>query len=251
MDGLNPQGSDYITPLPAAANRQVIGTLGGGRSASVIVYSAESGNVRISWITSDGVENARTASVEGGKVTVISLGDIPDNAKALQVESDTGISAVAVSSTGTPEQGDFAFIPSQAPASHSAVAIPDKAGGTLTVTNTGQDDAEVTVSGYGPAGSYAGSKNITVKAGTSQVFASSDIAENAAVLTMDTGKGAAGSSAGTASGASQRRAAVTMSLAVTVKDVSDASVNGISALNAASLDPSSQNVAVRNGIVVR
>lgn len=75
-----------------------------------------------------------------------------------------------MSSTGTPEQGDFAFIPSQAPASHSVVAIPDKAGGTLTVTNTGQDDAEVTVSGYGPAGSYAGSKNITVKAGTSQVL---------------------------------------------------------------------------------
>lgn len=251
MDGLNPQGSDYITPLPAAANRQVIGTLGGGRSASVIVYSAESGNVRISWITSDGVENARTASVEGGKVTVVSLGDIPDNAKALQAESDTGISAAAVSSTGTPEQGDFAFIPSQAPASHSVVAIPDKAGGTLTVTNTGQDDAEVTVSGYGPAGSYAGSKNITVKAGTSQVFAPSDIAENAAVLTVDTGKSAADSSAGTASRASQRRAAITMSLAVTVKDVSDASVNGISALNAASLDPPSQNVAVRNGIVVR
>lgn len=68
---------------------------------------------------------------------------------------------------------------------------------------------------------------------------------------MDAGKSTAGSSAGTASGASQRRAAVTMSLAVTVKDVSEASVNGISALNAASLDPPSQNVAVRNGIVVR
>ncbi|NMM99538.1 hypothetical protein G1C96_0115 [Bifidobacterium sp. DSM 109958] len=188
MNGLTPQGNDYVTAAAAASRTLAIPGVAGSIGARVLMYAEQGGHASVSWIGADGATNATAIDFEGQRVTVVDLGTPPAGATGVRIDADADVQAAVVASAGGGQggQSDFAVIGAGAAATVSAVAVPDQTDGTLYAVNATGDQTVVTVDAFDASGRSIGSRELTVAGGAGVAVALSDLgAQTAAVRLTD------------------------------------------------------------------
>ena len=74
MDGLNPQGIDYIPPVSQSSSDAVIPSVREGDAVWVTVRAEETASVTVSWLTAQGTTAADEGQLDAGRVTMFDLG---------------------------------------------------------------------------------------------------------------------------------------------------------------------------------
>ncbi|KAB8292743.1 DUF5719 family protein [Bifidobacterium avesanii] len=186
MNGLTPQGNDYVLDSPDAAQRIAIAGVQGAQGVKVLLLAQEGTSVDLSWITANGLASAQTVSLEGGRAQVADLGAPPADAIGVGVTADAGVTASAVlTRSGDGGQADFAVVAGGSPAASSAVAVPEQVDATVNVTNATRDAASATVSAYDADGKLLGERKIDLTANGAASFAASELGQGVAALRMD------------------------------------------------------------------
>lgn len=177
MDGLTPKGSDFVMPLGAADTSNLIPSVRKGDKATLYLYSAKNTTVRASWVSGDGLISMDSYDVKGQQVSAIDLGDVPSDVSGIQLDSDDSFSAEAkVTVSGSGGQEDFAILPSMAPTTRSAVALPSHYDASITLANTSTSDTTATVAFMDDDGSMQQGRQVTIKANSAKTVDAEGIA---------------------------------------------------------------------------
>ena len=108
MDGLNPQGIDYIPPVSQSSSDAVIPSVREGDAVWVTVRAEETASVTVSWLTAQGTTAADEGQLDAGRVTMFDLGEAPEHTLGVVIESDAAVNAMALAERGGDDgQSDF------------------------------------------------------------------------------------------------------------------------------------------------
>ena len=146
MDGLNPQGIDYITPVSQSSSDAVIPSVRERDAVRVTVRAEESASVTVSWLTAQGTTAADEGQLDAGRVTMFDLGEAPEHTLGVVIESDAAVNVMAFAERGGDDgQSDFTVALPGTAAAASAVAVPSDTRGELTVANVSGERTSVTM----------------------------------------------------------------------------------------------------------
>lgn len=247
MDGLNPNGSDYVTASAAASTTQVMPTVASLGTVTVALFSMDDAMVDVSWLTKSGRTQAQQVKVYSQQVTLVDLGAVPDGAYALEATSDSAITAQAIGTRDGGKQSDFAISGSQESARVFGVALPGNLTATLVLSNSSDADITTALTGYDASGKKVGATTMKVTAGGAAVLDPAKLGTGAAMVIVSDSDAAssAGQTAGTADEAGTTDATeatdkaetgLHVAASVSQPDVSAASLQGIAVIEGASLD---------------
>lgn len=164
-EGLTPKGSDYAMPLGGAATLSQMPGVRAGDKVRVLLFSRHDTPVSASWVTADGLSSVKDGEVEGDRVTVLDLGEAPEEALGVTVSSDEKVWASAVlTRSGQKGQEDFALIGAASAGLSSAVALPAGVSSTLTLSNMDNDEVETVLTFVGDDGAVIGRRRVTLPA---------------------------------------------------------------------------------------
>lgn len=253
MDGLNPNGSDYVTASAAASTTQVMPTVASLGTVTVALFSMDDAMVDVSWLTKSGRTQAQQVKVYSQQVTLVDLGAVPDGAYALEATSDSAITAQAIGTRDGGKQSDFAISGSQESARVFGVALPGNLTATLVLSNSSDADITTALTGYDASGKKVGATTMKVAAGSAAVLDPAKLGTGAAMVIVSDSDAASsdGQAAGTADTTGTADEAGTtdateatgkaetglhVAASVSQSDVSAASLQGIAVIEGASLD---------------
>ena len=183
MNGLTPQGNDYVTDAAEASRTAVIPGVGGAAGVRVLLYGEQDGHASISWIGANGVSSASEADLTAQRVAVVDLGAPPAGATGVRVDSDVDVRAAALTSaSGQGGQSDFAVLSAVAPMTVSAAAIPDQTDGVLNAVNVTDSPVTVSVDAFDASGKAVGSRNLALGAQAGASVALGEFGAGAAVV---------------------------------------------------------------------
>lgn len=235
MDGLNPNGSDYVTASAPASTVQVVPTVASLGDVTLTLFSMDDTTVDVSWLTKDGSKQAQQVKVYSQQVTLADLGSVPDGAYALEATSDSEITAQAMGVRDGGQQSDFAVSGSQESARVFGVALPGSLTATLVLSNASDGDVAASLTAYDASGKQVGASKMSVKAGGAAAVDPSKLGGGAVMVVVSEASEAEGSpSTGEDSGGAARGLHVAAS--VSQPDVSAASLQGIAVIEGTSLD---------------
>lgn len=235
MNGLEPSGSEYAVPLPSADTVAVMPAAMGKRHVTVFAFANGTGDISLSWITDKGKVDAVRDRVEAGKVTVIDLGQTPENALALVNESDQPVHIMARMLQEGRSQRDFAFVTPSLSSSSSAISIPGDLRATISMANPSDETSTATFVAYDAQGRQVGQREVSVPGQSALALDVSDIAEDAVIVRCDVTGGGLAWNASLSSDA-----------------VDDADLAGLAVINANALGKSESQITVsENPSIVR
>ena len=186
MDGLVSHGSEFATPVSPTDTVSVMPGVQQGDRVRVIAYSDQGGNATFSWITEQGERRADTKPLDAGKVTIVDLTQAPEGTLALRAVSDTPSSmTMQLMRSGKDGQEDFALVNTGETHTVSAVAVPDDLNASLTLVNTGNDEAAGTITAYDSNGAQVGKRDVTLSTNAATSIDASAINAEATVLRLD------------------------------------------------------------------
>ena len=186
MDGLNPQGIDYIPPVSQSSSDAVIPSVREGDAVRVTVRAEETASVTVSWLTAQGTTAADEGQLDAGRVTMFDLGEAPEHTLGVVIESDAAVNAMAFAERGGDDgQSDFTVALPGTAAAASAVAVPSDTRGELTVANVSGERTSVTMHAYDADGRHVGERQIDLEDGAAVDLAVTDLGEDAAVIMVD------------------------------------------------------------------
>ncbi|WEV73026.1 DUF5719 family protein [Bifidobacterium sp. ESL0790] len=226
MDGLDAKGSDFVTPVGEPSNDVYLPGINEGDQVRLLLHAETASDATISWVNSKGsADQAKQQHVEAGKVAVVDLGAAPQDIAGIRVSGSAKLNAEAnVTQSSDGGHVDFAFVSPVKPAAHSAIALPDKTSGELTLLNDSDEAATTTIRAYDGEGSEAGSKQISVPARGGIRVAVGDVSDKAALITLDHAQH------------------IAWGMRVTQSDVSGAGLAGVAYISPSSLEPQSAQV---------
>lgn len=229
MNGLQTLGSDFAMPVSGATSSAVMPSIVEGDKITLIAYGTNDTDASFSWLHADGTSTkATSARISGGKVASIDLGSAPKGTYAVIAKSKAPIRVEAkVTRSGAANSEDFAFIAAASSAKSSAIVLPEKINGDLTIVNTTSAPGSATLQAYDANGKSVGSKNISLGSNAAASFAASDFGGGAAMFTLDTG------------------ATFVWGARLSQSDVTAAKLAGVSYLNASALDVRSERIWAR------
>jgi hypothetical protein len=226
--GITAMGSDFAMPLPQEATQSLLPGIRTGDDVTLIARSDKNTEAAFSWVRSDGSVEAGHHALRSGKVAVVNLSKAPDGVLGLQVRATTPVSVCSLTGLANDEgRVDFAYSAPSATLDHSALALPDRTSGELTLLNASDHEADVTVHGYNDQGAAAGVKNYTLSAHGGVQLAATDVDDSAVAFTVSGGQ------------------SVVWSARLSQHDLEDASIPGIAYVPASSLEPMRAEVRVR------
>ena len=152
MNGLTSKGSDFALPLHDASNASVATSIAKGDAVDAYLYAASATGVTLSWITEHGLVQAKDATLQANRVTVVDLGKAPEDALGVMSTAGTMSFSVKASQSGDDDQADFALINAAAPASFTGLAIPDDVDATVSLANSSNQSRKATLHAYDDAG---------------------------------------------------------------------------------------------------
>lgn len=253
MDGLNPNGSDYVTASAAASTTQVMPTVASLGTVTVALFSMDDAMVDVSWLTKSGRTQAQQVKVYSQQVTLVDLGAVPDGAYALEATSDSAITAQAIGTRDGGKQSDFAISVSQESARVFGVALPGNLTATLVLSNSSDADITTALTGYDASGKKVGATTMKVTAGGAAVLDPAKLGTGAAMVIVSDSDAASsdGQTAGAADttgtadevgttdateATDKAETGLHVAASVSQPDVSAASLQGIAVIEGASLD---------------
>ena len=149
MNGLTSKGSDFALPLHDASNASVATSIAKGDAVDAYLYAASATGVTLSWITEHGLVQAKDASLQANRVTVVDLGEAPEDALGVMSTAEDDVAfSVKASQSGDDDQADFALINAAAPASFTGLAIPDDVDATVSLANSSNQSRKATLHAY-------------------------------------------------------------------------------------------------------
>ncbi len=211
LDGLVPQGVDFVVPGAPPSKGQVISSVlslgeevDDPRAPRLRVLAQEAGMARVVAYGKDGMvplRGAEAIDLEAGVVSEISLGGLPSGSYAIAVTGDVSLVAAAYQDRQGPadpqllhaeHQYDRAWIASRSLAEDAGVdlggiALPEGAGAAVTIGAVPRNvdealgsvpAAELTLRAYDTAGAVIGTKHLSVPAGATAAFAASSVASS-------------------------------------------------------------------------
>lgn len=185
MNGLVPQGSDYIVPVSSAAVQQVIPAVDGVRQGRLAIHAASrSGSARLSFVGAQGEIEKRDVEYNAGQLSVSDFDAMPQGTQAIVVTSTTPVVA-ALYDTGAAAsdgQNDFSMTNGHAAQSAYAVAVPDGASATIDVTNILSDSQDVHVAAFNADGQQVGNKDISLASHSVAQIQASDLGSGVALV---------------------------------------------------------------------
>lgn len=186
MDGLTPKGSDYIMPAGDSAEVLTLPSLESGDEARIIVRSDTDADVTLSWLTDQGIESADAGTLDAGRVSVFSLGQVPDHAIGVRVEADVPVNAAAyVQRDGDDDQADFTVIGATSPVASSAMVLPADVQGELTLSNISGQQTEIMLQAYTSDGQRVAERDITLDVDATERVAVTDMDSDASIIVLD------------------------------------------------------------------
>lgn len=233
MDGLNPNGSDYVTASAAASTTQIVPTVASLGDATLTLFSMDDADVTVSWLTKDGTKTAQQVKVYSQQVILTDLGSVPDGAYALEATSSSPITAQVRGTRDGGSQSDFAISGSQDAARVFGVALPGSLSTTLVLSNPSDVKLTAAITTYDASGKKVGAATMSLAAGASTVVDPSKIGSGAAMAIVQDTTDTQGTTDGDAA-ASEPALHVAASISQT--DVSAASLQGIAVIEGTSLD---------------
>lgn len=253
MDGLNPNGSDYVTASAAASTTQVMPTVASLGTVTVALFSMDDAMVDVSWLTKSGRTQAQQVKVYSQQVTLVDLGAVPDGAYALEATSDSAITAQAIGTRDGGKQSDFAISGSQESARVFGIALPGNLTATLVLSNSSDADITTALTGYDASGKKVGATTMKVTAGGAAMLDPAKLGTGAAIVVVSDSDAASsdGQAAGTADttgtadkagttdateAADEAETGLHVAASISQSDVSAASLQGIAVIEGTSLD---------------
>lgn len=253
MDGLNPNGSDYVTASAAASTTQVMPTVASLGTVTVALFSMDDAMVDVSWLTKSGRTQAQQVKVYSQQVTLVDLGAVPDGAYALEATSDSAITAQAIGTRDGGKQSDFAISGSQESARVFGIALPGNLTATLVLSNSSDADITTALTGYDASGKKVGTTTMKVTAGGAAVLDPAKLGTGAAMIIVSDSDAAssaeqtagAADTTGTADkagttdateAADEAETGLHVAASISQSDVSAASLQGIAVIEGTSLD---------------
>lgn len=187
MDGLTSKGSDFALPLYDASNASVVTPITKGDAVKAYLFAASDTGATLSWITEHGLVQAKDVSVKANKVEVADLGEAPDDALGVMSTAEDDVSfSVKATRSGDADQADFTLINASATASFSGLAIPDDVDASVSLANSSNQTADVTLHAYDAQGKSVATKQVELAANAAKTISAKDLSDgdNAAVLLM-------------------------------------------------------------------
>lgn len=183
MNGLTPQGSEYIVPVNAAAVSQIIPGLSGAASAQLSLYSEQDGTATVTFLGENGELSSRTITYSAHQVSVTALDNLPQGAQSVML-STTSPSVASVYSTASNGNGqnDFAMNVSQSAHSAYAVSVPENVNTRIDISNSSSSSQKARIVAFNADGSQAGDREVTINAHSVYTVNASDISTNAALI---------------------------------------------------------------------
>ena len=238
MDGLTSKGSDFALPLAEPRKTSVVPAVVDGDYATAYLFARQDTTVELSWVTPHGLVDAEKLTVTAQRVSVVDLGEAPDDALAVLATAEADVDfSVASARSGADGQEDFALTNASAPVESSGVALPGGVSARAVLANTANREQSATIRVYDESGDHIRDREITLGANSAVIVDIDDLAgegTTAAALVVD--------------GDSRR---IGWAVRLTNSQVSQASLAGLSTLGAASLMPQETNVWARsrNGLI--
>ena len=107
MNGLTSKGSDFALPLHDASNASVATSIAKGDAVDAYLYAASATGVTLSWITEHGLVQAKDATLQANRVTVVDLGEAPEDALGVMSTAEDDVAfSVKASQSGDDDQAD-------------------------------------------------------------------------------------------------------------------------------------------------
>ncbi|RBP98104.1 hypothetical protein CRD60_02785 [Bifidobacterium aemilianum] len=187
MDGLNPRGSDFVMPLGTRLKSGIIPAVAQGDGLQLALAPSQDTDISLDWINAEGSTPAKEVHLPAGKVSVIDLGQVPQGANALSVQSKHALWAQAkLSLKGEEDKVDYAFAqPYRAHGAHSAIALPAQTRALLTVVNPTDTDDSATLTAYDAAGKQLKQEPVSLHAHSSMSIKAEDLDSQAAFLSLE------------------------------------------------------------------
>ena len=236
MDGLDPQGIDYVMPVGTESRHAVLPSVRTHDHVRLIARAEEATEITMSWLTTQESVQADTAHLEAGQVAVFDLGEAPDHVVGALVDSSVPVHAVAyVQRDGDDGQSDFAVINAGESATSSAVVTPPNMRGDLTLINTSSRQIEAAVHAYAADGSHVADQSVELAANAAVRVSLDDMDEEACIAVLD-----------------DPSARIVWGSRLTNSDVDDAGVSGVAVIGSTALTPMRQTVlSHENRAVIR
>jgi hypothetical protein len=187
MNGLTSKGSDFALPLHDASNASVATSIAKGDAVDAYLYAASATGVTLSWITEHGLVQAKDATLQANRVTVVDLGEAPEDALGVMSTAEDDVAfSVKASQSGDDDQADFALINAAAPASFTGLAIPDDVDATVSLANSSNQSRKATLHAYDADGKATASKEVEIDANAATTIDIKDLSKDneSAVLLM-------------------------------------------------------------------
>ncbi|MDF7663982.1 DUF5719 family protein [Bifidobacterium sp. ESL0763] len=186
MDGLDAKGSDFVAPVGRESNDVYLPGIDEGDQVRLLMRASQDGDATVTWVNDKGTPQKATAQhLEAGKVVVADLSAAPQGAMGLRVSGSAKLNAEAsVTRSGDGGHVDFAFVSPAAPAARSAIALPDRTDGELTLLNDSDKAANATIHAYDGQGREAGSRIVNIPARAGVRVNPGDIGGNVSTLTL-------------------------------------------------------------------
>ncbi|SCB72619.1 hypothetical protein GA0061078_0198 [Bifidobacterium bohemicum] len=226
--GLTALGSDFSESLPKPAGRILIPGVKAGDAVTMIARADKTTEATFSWVNSNGVVEADRRGLKAGKVTTVNLSKAPDDAIGIEVQASSPISASAL--TNVSDDGgrmDFAYAVQGAAFGRSALTLPDKTEGELTMLNSSDAATRVQINGYDAQGASAGVKEYTLPAHGGVRLQAAELHESAVAFTVSCDQ------------------SVVWSARLSQHDLDDASIPGVAYVSSSALEPSNAQILVR------
>ncbi|MFC0266201.1 DUF5719 family protein [Alloscardovia macacae] len=179
MNGLTPQGSDYIQPLALASRSQVIPALSDAATVQMGLYAGESGRAQLTFMGDSGKLGTRSLDYTAHQVFTQTLSSLPAGTRSLLIESTTPVRASVLTTSAEADRGQSDFAVSSAESAHTAYALtsPDSVSSRIEVTNASPQKHTARVVAYDDAGNQVGQRDIELNAQSTDSFSLSDIAQ--------------------------------------------------------------------------
>ncbi|WEV42513.1 DUF5719 family protein [Bifidobacterium sp. ESL0682] len=191
LNGLSAVGSDYAVPLQSSAKRQYLPGLSGGDGVKVLARARRSTDLSLSWVNGQGTTQAKTQHLDAGKVSVVDLGQAPQDAIGLQASAGEPIDVAAKVTRSVGSDTDFTYVGPAKASARSAVVLPDHTDGVLALMNISDQPVKATLQGYDASGKPAGNMDIEIAGNAAVNVKAGDVDANAVMFVLKNGKNVA------------------------------------------------------------
>ncbi|WP_418968712.1 DUF5719 family protein [Alloscardovia omnicolens] len=184
MNGLVPQGSDYIVPLNKLATQQVIPAAGGAMQTRLYVYSDTDGSARITFLGQNGEISHQEVTYKAHQLSAQHFDTLPQGTQSVMIDSTSQVAAslYGQSAATSDGQSDFSMTPAQSAQSAFAVPVPDNVGVTLDVSNNSGASRDVQILAFNADGQQVGKRDLTVSSHSVELINGTDFGNSVALL---------------------------------------------------------------------